>query len=90
MKLLQSIYWDWQLPLFLKFGFPLDFPDEKRHCLASTNINHSSAIDYEDDIEHYLNVERQHGAIVGPFTDPPFGNSTHTSPFMSRPKPDSS
>ena len=82
-------YWDWQRPLFLKFGFPLNFPDEKRQCLINGNTNHSSAIDYADDIEHYLNIEKQHGAIVGPFSEPPFGTLTHTSPFMSRPKLDS-
>ena len=82
-------YWDWQLPLFLRFGFPLDFPQEARSKLISSNVNHASALQYPGDIKHYLETEIKHKAIVGPFHSPPFGDNTQVSPFMSRPKPDS-
>ena len=25
-------YWDWELPLLIKYGFPLDFDRKKLHC----------------------------------------------------------
>ena len=36
-------------------------------------------------ITHYLKEEIEHGAIVGPFTEPPIKN-LHVSPFMTRDK----
>ena len=82
-------YWDWQLPILLRFGFPLDFPGDARSQLISSEENHASAVNYPQDIEKYLDTEIKHSAIFGPYTAPPFGKSTQTSPFMSRPKPDS-
>ena len=82
-------YWDWQLPLLLKFGFPLDFPDKARGSLVSTEENHASARNFPQDIRKYLDTEISHKAIMGPFKQPPFGKTTQISPFMSRPKPDS-
>ena len=34
-------YWDWQLPLFIKFGFPLDIDRNKE--IVSDQRNHKSA-----------------------------------------------
>ena len=82
-------YWDYQLPYFLKFGFPLDFPHEKENLLQSTEESHSSADKFSSHVKRYLDTEMQHKAIFGPYMDPPYGNSTHVSPFMSREKPDS-
>ena len=61
-------YWDWQLPLFLRYGFPLDFPDLARKSLVSTDVSHASASQYPSDIEHYIETERKYGA----FFKPPF------------------
>ena len=82
-------YWDWQLPILLKFGFPLDFPDEARKFLRTSDVNHASAIENPIDVENYLETERKFSAIMGPYKEPPFGDDTQVSPFMSRPKPDS-
>ena len=49
-------YWDYQLPYFLKFGFPLDFPHE----------SHSSANQYPDHVKKYLVTEKGYKAIFGP------------------------
>ena len=65
----------------LRYGFPLDFPDEARKLLQSSENNHTSALQCPDDIEKYINTEREFSAI--------FGNQTQVSPFMKRPKPDS-
>ena len=76
-------YWDWQLPLLVKYGFPLDF--ERNTTVCHSKINHNSAIQYPDHVVHYLKEEVEHGAIVGPFIDPPIKN-LHVSPFMTRDK----
>ena len=39
-------YSDYQLTLFLKFGFPLDFPKDKENQLQASKENHASAIHY--------------------------------------------
>ena len=82
-------YWDYQLPYFLKFGFPLDFPHEQGQNLTSAKDNHTSAIQYPEHVETYIKTEQDHKAIFGPFETPPYGDNTHVSPFMSRDKPDS-
>ena len=73
-----SDYWDWQLPLLLRFGFPLDFPDYAHSKLISSDINHASALQFPGDIKHYLETEIKHRAIIGPFDSPPCGKK-HTS-----------
>ena len=84
-KYLQQ-YWDWQLPLLIKFGFPLDF--DRDSVITSHDINHKSATEYPDHVAVYLAEELQHQAILGPFKHPPI-DKLHTSPFMTRDKPNS-
>ena len=43
-------YWDQHLLEFLTFGFPLDFNRNSPHHWEI--MNHRSALDYPDDIEH--------------------------------------
>ena len=78
-------YWDDQLVDLLEFGFPLDF--DRSLKLLSVKDNHKSAIDYEEHVNHYLQEELDHGAILGPFKNKPI--KLHVSPFMTREKPDS-
>ena len=82
-------YWDYHLPYFLKFGFPLDFPHEQENNLKSAKDNHTSAIQYPEHVEMYIKTEQNHKTIFGPFENPPHGDNTHVSPFMNRDKPDS-
>ena len=79
-------YWDWQLPLLIKFGFPLDF--NRDSVVTSHDINHKSATEYPDHVSVYLEEELRHQAILGPFNHPPIAK-LHTSPFMTRDKPNS-
>ena len=81
-------YWDWQLPLFLRFGFPMDFQGDLSR-LRNEGYCHSSAKQHPADVLTYLSDEIQHGAIHGPFKVEPFGELTHVSPFITRHKPDS-
>ena len=78
-------YWDWHLPMFIKFGFPLDI--DRKVKIQSELVNHPSATKFSDHVDHYIEEEMAHGAIIGPFDSPPF--DLHTSPFMSREKPGS-
>ena len=76
-------YWDWELPLLIKYGFPLDF--DRKSYIVSDNINHESATQYPSHVDFYLREEIHHGAMLGPFPEPPTDN-LHTSPFMTRDK----
>ena len=79
-------YWDRQLLELIKFGFPLDF---NRACeLGQYSGNHSSANDFPNDIEAYINEELSYGALLGPFEQNPIKGG-HCSPFMTRTKPNS-
>ena len=79
-------YWDWQLPLLIKFGFPLDF--NRDSVVTSHDINHKSATEYPDHVSVYLEEELRHQAILGPLNHPPIGK-LHTNPFMTHDKPNS-
>ena len=79
-------YWDWQLPLLIKFGFPLDF--NRDSVVTSHDINQKSATEYPDHVSVYLEEELRHQAILGPFNHPPIAK-LHISPFMTRDKPNS-
>ena len=57
-----------------------------RSQLHSEPYNHSSANNFPEDVAHYLQTEVDHKAIWGPHVTPPI--TLHTSPFLSRPKPD--
>ena len=70
-------YWDWQIPYFIKYGFPLDV--DRNFTIISDKINHKSATLYPEHVDHYLKEEIKHGAILGPFDKPPI--DLHTSPF---------
>ena len=82
-------YWDYQLPYFIRFSFPLDFPHEQEIKLQSTENSHNSAVNFPSHVDTYIKTEAKHAAICGPYKEPPYGPSIHVSPFMSREKPDS-
>ena len=46
-------------------------------------------MNFPSHVDTYIKTEAKHAAIYGPYRDPPYGPSTHVSPFMSREKPDS-
>ena len=73
-------YWDQKLVQLRPFGFPLDF---NRQCtLRCDNKNHASATQFPKDIDAYLQEERQHNAIIGPFTENPIEGS-HIWPWKA-------
>ena len=66
-------YWDYQLPFFLKYYFPLDFPTEFEKKLQPTYTSHASAVNFPEHVTHYLHTEIGHEAIHGPYKDSPYG-----------------
>ena len=50
-------YWDWQLPLRLRYGFPLAFPEKALSSLISSEVNHSSALQFPSDIKIILSLK---------------------------------
>lgn len=71
---------------FLEFGWPTGYSFD--HPPAIFRQNHTSATAYPSHVAHYLNTELEHGAILGPYAEPPF-NYMVTIPLMSRPKKNS-
>ena len=79
-------YWDQQLLQLLQFGFPLDF---NRCCPLQQEVgNHSSADEFPSGVDAYIEEECKFGALLGPFDVNPIENA-HSSPFMTRHKPNS-
>ena len=76
-------YWDNQLLFLLRYGFPLDF--DHSVSLKSQHNNHSSATDFPQHVEKYLQEEAKFGAIHGPFSAPPL-DDLHVSPCMTHEK----
>jgi hypothetical protein len=77
-------YEDISLVDFLDYGFPVGF--DAQCPLSPTYNNHSSATSYPDHVQFYLDTECQAGAMLGPFTAPPFWPWLHISPLMTRDK----
>ena len=73
-------YWDKQLPLLIRFGFPIDYG------LENQEDNHTSAKSFPEDIKAYVDEEISHGAILDPFASRPVDN-LHESPMMNTEKP---
>ena len=75
-------YWGKQLPDLIQFGFPLDF--DRRQLLCSTDKNHTSALENQQHVAHYISEELSYGALYGPPIQIPF--AAHMSPLMVRDK----
>ena len=88
LEYLAKDYWDWQLQLFLKFGFPMDFKG-KLSDLKNATSSHASALQFPEHVSMYLEDELGHKAIYGPYDHKPFGELTHISPFITRKKTNS-
>ena len=79
-------YWDQQLCQLVEFGFPLDF--NMKCDLRCDRGNLKSPLEFPGDVDAYIAEELEFGALLGPFSEPPIPSS-HSSPFMTRAKPNS-
>ena len=71
---------------YLEFGWPVGYTAPQLPAHNSTN--HHSALAFPEHVTNYIQTELDHGAMLGPFTTPPF-KYFHLSPLMTRPKKDS-
>ena len=81
-------YWDCQLPLYLCYGFPMDFKGSHGDLISATE-SQASAWLFPEHVSTYLQDEIQHKAIYCPFDSKLFGEATHVYPFITRTKQDS-
>lgn len=83
-----SEYHDKEIVNYIEFGWPVGYHSDKPP--VTTYENHQSARSHQADVETFIATELEFGAILGPFTLPPFSPWMRTSPIMTRPKKDSS
>lgn len=76
-----------ELRSFLRYGFPMGYMgpisnyDEK--------YNHSSATNFSEHVDGFIEKELSLGGILGPMSKKPFEPWLHSAPLMTRPKRDS-
>ena len=56
-------YWDWELPMLIKYGFPLVF--DRKTTIITDKINHKSATEYPSHVDAYLAEEIDYRAMGG-------------------------
>ena len=79
---LAASYWDWQLPLFLRYGYPMYFRESHLHRRDGGSC-HALAHEYPDHVKAYINDGIEHGTIFGPLKNKPFREETHASAFIT-------
>lgn len=77
-------YHDREICLFFRFGWPVGFHASSPP--VTVDSNHQSALQHLEAVEKFVAVELTHGALVGPFSSPPFSPWYRCSPLMTRPK----
>jgi hypothetical protein len=82
-ELLQGFY-DTQILDLIQYGFLLDL-DKPSFIPNLAVTNQGSALQFPAAVDNYLSEEINFGAILGPFSDPPF-RDLHCSPLMTAPK----
>ena len=71
---------------FIEFGFPIAYNGPATHTHDPSN--HASAMYYPEHVQEFLKQELDHGALVGPQSEPIFQEWAHISLMMTRPKSD--
>ena len=79
------VYTDRAIVDYLEYGWPVNF--DRRSPLVVTYHNHPLPDQFPGDVEHYIHTELGHGALLGPFKEPPMG-LRHLSPLITQPKRD--
>lgn len=82
-----AAYHDREICLFLRYGWPVGY--ELDSPPTSVEENHHSGQQHLTHVRNFIQKELGHGAIIGPFTNPPFHPWTRISPILTRPKKDS-
>lgn len=80
-------YHDKEVCVFLRYGCSVGYNNEAPP--TSVHTNHQSARRDVQHVKKFIHTELSHGALVGPFMQPPFTPWTRVSPILTRPKKDS-
>ena len=80
-------YHDKKVVDYLEFGWPADYTASTPP--TTSDANHTEDPDHLQSINNYVSTELRHGALLGPFNQPPFTPWSQTSPMMTRPKKNS-
>lgn len=75
---------DEELLSYIKYGFPLGYMGPVSNSIGVPN--HSSAVNFKDEVDRFISKEIGLGGVIGPMEAPPFQQWTHLSPLMSREK----
>ena len=80
-------YADAEIANFLRYGWPSGYTAPTPPIPSDTN--HPSALCFPADVTKFLDKEVKLGAMLGPFTAPPFREWSQVSPLMTVEKKDS-
>lgn len=75
---------DWLIQL-VEYGFPLQYVGPSCPTDLKKVTNHSSAVEFQDHVSHFIQKEIENNTIFGPFHDIPFEWGA-IAPMMTRPK----
>ena len=76
-----------QVLQYLRYGFPVGFQGP---IPTPSFGNHSSSVNHPRDVKVYIATELAEGAMLGPFSQPPFTHWCQTNPLLTHPKSNSS
>ena len=82
--LMLTDYSDRDMTQFLRYGWPSSYT--ATNPPTPTHRNHPSALAHATEIEHFLDKELSKGALLGPFSKPPFSPWTQNSPMTAEKK----
>ena len=71
----------------IQFGWPMNYNSPTPP--TPTHKNHATSVNEMHEIDLFIDTELNMGAMLGPFTDPPFEPWFNTTPIMTWPKKDS-
>ena len=80
-------YHDKEMLQYLQYGWPINCHNIGK--LTKIPPNHARVTGHKQALRRYLKQEVEHGSVIGPFIDNPFGDAARFSPLNTRPKPDS-
>eukprot|EP00058_Branchiostoma_floridae_P002595 XP_002588083.1 hypothetical protein BRAFLDRAFT_83084 [Branchiostoma floridae] len=83
-------YSNTSLPDFLEFGWPINIHPENYNFPHNVHhSNHRSALDYQADVDLFIDKELRYGAMCGPFRANPFPFPVFPAPLQTVAKRDS-
>jgi hypothetical protein len=81
-----SDYKDAAVVDFLEFGWPISYTGP---IPTLNHANHSSALNFQEHVDKFTDLEVKLGAMLGPFQQPTFTPWSHVNPILTRPKKNS-